>query len=291
MTASRVGFITVNYRNATVTSAFVESVARLDGFDQCEVAIVDNAADGASRAALSALAGRHGDRLRLFHLDENRFYWPGAAYALRHLYPVPDLMPDWLIICNNDIEIVDRSFVARLLAYDPERYGVIAPSIRSRESGLDQNPLLRTELGPFERLKWKVYFTHYLAARTLLALHRLWTWARAGWGGARGNGAPRGVAGEERIYAPHGACVIFSRAFFRRGGYLDTNFALYGEEVTVGEVARRIGAAVVYCPELQVVHHEHLATGRRLTRALYRMEREAHLYFSRRYLSATEGRR
>jgi len=283
MSRPPVCFITVNYKSAVVTRAYVESLATLDAVEQCEIAVVDNAADAESRANLSATATRFPGRLHLFHLEENRFYWPGAAYAIERLYPTPEQMPDWLIVSNNDIAIADRGFVGKLLAYDPERFGVIAPSILSAETGKDQNPFLRKELGALERLKWRSYYSHYLVARSLLGLHRLWSFARERMRG-RANGGPGAGAREEVIYAPHGACIIFSKAYFRRGGYLDTNFSLYGEEITVAEIARRIGVPVVYCPRLQVLHQEHAATGRRLTRELYRMEREAYTYFSRRYL-------
>lgn len=289
MTAPRVAFITVNYRNTSVTQAFLESLALLDGSGQCEVAIVDNEADARTRAELAALARRHDGRVHLFHLDENRFYWPGAAFALEQLYSRPELMPEWLIVCNNDIVVTDRRFVTRLLAYDPEKPSVIAPSIVSGVTGSDQNPLLRSELGAFERLKWKVYYTHYLVARLLLGVHRLWVFLKERRPRIRGDVPSHAEGAEERIYAPHGACVIFSRAYFRKGGYLDTNFALYGEEITVAEIAKRIGAPVVYCPALRVEHRENAATGRKLTRALYRLERQAYAYFQRRYLSPPLG--
>lgn len=286
---ARIGFITVNYKNPAVTGAFLESLTCLDGFAQCEVAIVDNEADAVTTESLANAARQWNGRVHLFHLEENRFYWPGAAFALEKLYPRPELMPDWLIVCNNDIVVTDRRFVARLLAHDPETACVIAPSIVSAVTGRDQNPFLRRELGAVERLKWKAYYTHYLVARLLLGVRRLWAFLKEHAPRVGGGRPPRAVEAAERIYAPHGACVIFSRAYFCRGGYLDTNFALYGEEITVAEIAKRIGAPVLYCPALRVLHQENAATGRKLTRALYRMEREAHTYFQRRYLSPPVG--
>lgn len=281
-----VGFITVNYRSARSTEGYLASLAALEGIGQCEVAIVDNGADAESRAELGVLAQGYPGRLHLYHLEDNRFYWPGAAFAIERLYPRPELTPDWVVVSNNDIVIPDRGFVATLVGYDPERYGVIAPSILSTATGRDQNPFMRKPMSVVARWKWKAYYTHYVVARSLLALRSLWIGAAEGKGHMGNGGRVTSPGQEEQIYAPHGACVIFSRAYFQRGGYLDANFALYGEEITVAEISRRIGITVVYCPRLQVLHHEHAATGRRLTRALYGMEREAHRYFTRRYLSS-----
>ena len=83
--------------------------------------------------------------------------------------------------------------------------------------------------------------------------------------------------------------MIFSREYFRLGGKLDRSFRMYGEEITTAEIAKRIGAAVYYCPDLRVSHREHATTGTRLTRAKYRMEREAYRHFCEEYFHPEGG--
>ena len=59
------------------------------------------------------------------------------------------------------------------------------------------------------------------------------------------------------IYAPHGACVIFSKRFFSEGGSLDLPVFLFGEEICIAEAVRRLGLSVIYNPKLVLTHHEH----------------------------------
>jgi GT2 family glycosyltransferase len=64
-----------------------------------------------------------------------------------------------------------------------------------------------------------------------------------------------------KIYAPHGACIVFSRHYFEAGGNLDYPCFLYGEEFFVAETARRLQLAIVVDPALKITHHEHATTG------------------------------
>src|SRR5690606_22306175 len=75
------------------------------------------------------------------------------------------------------------------------------------------------------------------------------------------------------IYAPHGSFVLFSRGYFENGGILDYPLPLYGEEIFVAETCRAIGADVVYVPEIEVQHDEHVSTrllnSKRVSRSMY----------------------
>ena len=65
----------------------------------------------------------------------------------------------------------------------------------------------------------------------------------------------------QAIYAPHGACMVFSRLYFDAGGSLDYPCFLYGEEFYVAETARQLGLAIRVDPSLRITHHEHSTTG------------------------------
>jgi hypothetical protein len=68
-------------------------------------------------------------------------------------------------------------------------------------------------------------------------------------------------AGPELIYAPQGSMMIFHRDFFARGGRLNYQVFLFGEEIFIAEQARALNLAVWYRPELVARHWEHIETG------------------------------
>ena len=276
----RVGLITVNFHNTDETRNLVSSLATLPGFDLCRVIVVDNAATAATRAALNELT--RGYAVEVLHSEENLFYWGGLSFAIKRCYPTVEDLPDWLIVCNNDTWIEDDDFFTKLLSYDPAGYHIVAPRIISAATGRDQNPFLRSEVGMMRRMKWKLYYSSYLLARLLMIVY----WGRQMINGVRQRLGPSPNDCESRIYAPHCAFVIFSREFFRMGGRLDSSFRLFGEEITTAEIAKRIGAAVYYCPSLSIMHREHVTLSGKLTRTRYEFEREAYSHFYNQYLKA-----
>ncbi len=285
----RVAFVTVQYRTHELTTGFLDSVARLDGAGRCHVVVVDNATTEESVAPLAPALAALGERATLVRNTDNLYYWGGAAHALAQRYGDDGPWPDWVIVCNNDVELPDPGFLGTLLRQEVAAHGVIAPRIVSLATGLDQNPFLRRPWGPVERLKWEVYYTHFVVARTLLAInavpYTVRRWIRQAAGRRRG----QRERAAERIYAPHGAFMIFSRRFFEAGGRLDTGSRMYAEELSVAETAARLGLPVYYCPELEVWHREHVTLGTRLTRWKYGLEREAFEHICREYWDSGES--
>ncbi len=85
------------------------------------------------------------------------------------------------------------------------------------------------------------------------------------------------------IYAPHGARMIFSRQYFLQGGYIDSGFSFYVEELSVGETARTKKIPIRYCPHLWVEHREHASTDKLDWRTIYDHSRQTYRYLRRKY--------
>lgn len=263
-------FVTVQYNNPADTENFLRSVGRINGRSSCEVVVVDN-----STAASAGEPRREsGDFVvHLLRSPENLYYWGGADFALQTFYGSSGPWPKWVVVCNNDIEIVDDDFLQQLAHLDPAMYPIVAPSIVSTATSKDQNPILETYPGRLKRLKWRLYDASYPIARSLLALHA----AGRRFGKIRPSaaGSEPATSVRRRIYAPHGACMIFSSAFFERGGKLDTKVPLFAEELTIALLAEKRNMPVWYLPDIRISHREHSTTGHKLTRAKYEMERMA----------------
>lgn len=272
-----IAIVTVQFNNFVDTKVLAANLAGLEGTEKCELVVVDNSSQGDASADLSALADAAGYRVRILRPPANLYYWGGAEYALRSLYDASDRRPLWVVVCNNDITIEDQGFLNQLRSLDPLTFPIVAPGITSAATGRQQNPLLRSRAGPLRRLKWRIYDIDYRVAKTLLGV-------RASVSGLLGSFVrdPRTEElsqSRERIYAPHGACMIFSAAFFERGGRLDATVPMFAEELTIAALAQRLKMPVWYCPELKVLHREHSTTGHRLTREKYEMERLARRHY------------
>lgn len=266
--------ITVQYNNPTDTEIFLKSVGRLRDHSVCEVVVVDNSTTDSGEEFKNDLADL---QVRSMRPPANLYYWGGAAFALELLYGPSGPWPRWVVVCNNDIEIVDEDFLKRLDQLDPATHPIVAPGIVSEVTGKDQNPILDTYPPLLKRLKWRAYDLSYPVARTLLALHKAGRLLGTTTGTAtNSHSAP---PARRRIYAPHGACMIFSSAFFERGGKLDTEVPLFAEELTIAALAEKLSMPVWYCPDFRVLHREHSTTGLELTREKYEMERMARRRF------------
>jgi GT2 family glycosyltransferase len=270
--------ITVNYKAADSTLNFIESTSRLDGFTAVDVIIVDNgSADGSAariRQSISNLVN-----VSLFESRVNRGYFGGANWALQQ-YLNRGFMPDWVIVCNNDVVFPDSQFLVNLFQRDPSAAPVLAPAVIARLTGVDANPFLRRRPSNWQMLRYKFWLSHYylmwfkqwLAPYVRILRHQVREWR---------SGATEPM--RTRIYAPHGSFIIFGRLFFDAGGTIDDGFFLYAEEFCVGETCYRLGLPVIHDPDLRVWHDAHQTTGRMLTRPIYDYQKHGLSYALRKY--------
>jgi GT2 family glycosyltransferase len=237
----KVLLITVNYRSADTTLLLLDSLFELKRFAELQVVIVDNGSEDGSVARILHKIRQH-ENVSVLRSPINRGYFGGAKWALDTYSAERGGFPDWVIVSNNDILIDDSEFLERLFSRDPAAVGVIAPQIRSLQSQRDQNPFMEKRLGRWRLLAIRFWGSTYYVAWLHDLIYGLLNLLRARVAGLRRTtvGAGARIAGR-RIYAPHGAFMIFSRKYFESGGYIDDGFFLYGEEITVAEICRRLG--------------------------------------------------
>jgi GT2 family glycosyltransferase len=276
--SSRVLIITVTFQNADCTRQFLESVSRLEEFASCRILIVDNNSDDGSlptiRPAISAY-----ENVELAASQQNRGYFGGAKWALDQ-YLTRHTAPDWVIVCNNDIDFHDRQFLVKLLRIDPTTVGMIAPEIVSRLTGYDANPGIRNRPSAFRMLRYRAWYSSYHA---MWVKQWLWPVVRRVRRRFQSQGQASANSTPAEIYAPHGSFMIFSRRFFECGGFLDDGSFLYCEELLVAEMCRRLGLPIVHQTALRVWHEEGQTLGRMLTRKTFRHQKDGFLYALTRY--------
>jgi len=279
--------ITVNYKSGDSALALLTSLERTKAFSEIEVVVVDNSPGEEDLPKIRSAVGKYANA-ELIESPTNRGYFGGGRLGFDHYLEQGNGLPDWVIVCNTDVQIEDEEFLSKLFRQDPEAVGVIAPRIQALPGRVDQNPFMRRRPGP---LRW--VNLRFVSSNYAVAVVWDWLWRRKSqfksWLAARRRSSlPDHAAERESIYAAHGSFFIFSRRYFEAGGFLDGNLFLYGEEISVAEICRSLGLPVVYEPSLCVLHKEHQSTGRVLSRFTYECQKKAMQYVTSRYLSRSQ---
>lgn len=261
--------ITVDYKGRSSTATLIDSLSQLDGFCDIDVLIADNSPQ-TEPAIIENLKHRN---VEIVACATNRGYFGAARFALDRYLESGKELPPWVIVCNNDILVEDRGLLLKLHGYDYRHIAVIAPCIHVGPQKRDQNPYFLMRPSWCEWTKLRVIYSQFV-----LAL--MWDWLSRV---KNRHFVTRAENKRQAIYAAHGAFMIFSREYFERGGYLDDNLFLYGEELAVAEICRRINLSVVYDPALRVLHDEHTTVGKKLTRFSFECQRNALAYIQSTY--------
>ena len=269
--------ITVNYRNTSVTEDFIHSLEKLHEFQRVQLVIVDSASTNATKEELEALLHNSSLHTQIICSDQNTYYWGGVALAIKHLKLEFSMGPKWLIACNNDILFTQQDFLKQLIALDPDKYPVIGPTIYSSVTRKNLNPAMAKPFNIFGKFYYSILFINPKTAR-LIQIIRIMTQKLFY------NVFKRSTPKSGKIYAPHGSFMIFSKHFFTRGGWIDDNFKLYGEEISTAEIALNNNLEIHYLPQLEVSHVEHSSTGTNIWQDWFYHAKETYKYLKKAYL-------
>lgn len=270
--------ITVNFRQDKCTRRFLSSAAKLDGFEQCHFLIVDNGSNDDSLSSLRCASSEFAN-VELLASPQNEGYFGAARWALRR-YLENHKLPDWVVVCNNDVVFDDPRFLSRLLQQDHDAAGVIAPTIISGITGYDENPSIRRRPTWFRMWRYRLWLSNYYLMWFKQWLSPLVRKIRHS---IRARTIASGNHNPNAIYAPSGALVIFSRRFFEAGGFIDDQAFLYAEEFRVAEMCRQLRMPVIHDPDLTVWHEGSQSTGRLLTRRAFVHQKDGFRYALTRY--------
>jgi GT2 family glycosyltransferase len=247
-----------------------------------KIIIVDNASDSDSIQIMRDAISKFPEVV-LIESPANLGYFRATGKALRHYLESAEY-PDWIIVCNNDVLVEDVRFFETLFRHDPREVGVLAPRILAVSVNTDQNPCMQRRPGIGKRLVLRICSSNYWMAVARDWLSDKMRFLRSRPRPSANERERQTAAAAKPIYAAHGSFLIFSRRFFEAGGYLDENLFLYGEEISVGEICHTLKLPVLYDPSLCVQHHEHLSTGKRMTRQVFENHRRATRYVLSKYL-------
>jgi GT2 family glycosyltransferase len=268
--------ICVNYLKPGETQRFVVSALDQALHASLRLAVVDNSPSLGAGAMPEPLSSD--PRVRAITPGKNLGYFGGAGAALSdHLKT--HSMPEWVIVSNPDVYFPDRNVLQRLSdSHQGDAPAVVAPSIRTKGSSVEQNPYMRVRPSRFRMHVYRWIFSAYPIDVVYQGLS--WIKQRALEAASKGHlGAP--ATSPEKIYAPQGAFIAFHRSYFEGGGTLDHGAFLFGEEIFVAETARRLGMTVLYDPALVIEHTERSTASGLFNRDTSRYRKQASRYLAK----------
>ena len=268
--------VTVNFGDTSTTNSLIESLSTIENIDTTIVSIADNATSDKSIFELNQIIEKSKLDIKIFSYKKNLYYWPAVKKVINTMKGMIGSYPDWVIVCNNDITFKDKNFFKVLSKTNKEKYPIIGPNIINSK-GFQLNPFMIYPLSRFEKFYWNIYFFSYPLSIIILNIKKLIeTYYK--------KSKAKSITTNQQVYAVHGSAILFSNYFFDKGGWIDDNFEMYGEELTVAEIAKNLNLPITFFPELRIIHHEHKSTRKINRRLLFNKAKKSHRYFQSEYL-------
>lgn len=273
----KTSIITVNYGSTIPTKNLINSLEKFHDKYDITVDIIDNLSTKLSKKALNEISLKSTLKINLSYNEANLYYWPAVESLISKKYNHKKKYPDWLIICNNDVEFISEKFFNELSKLEKDKYSVVGPKIINQR-GKDLNPFMVKPYSKFEKFYWKLFFKSYYFSKLLI----FFSFLKNKFFNSKKK--LKNQIKHKKVYAVHGSAIIFSNNFFKKKGILDNNFKLYAEEITTAEIAKKIGCSIFYVPELRLYHAEHSSINRINKKNLFNIAKESHMYIFNKYI-------
>jgi GT2 family glycosyltransferase len=270
--SSRYAVLIVNYNTASFVAKAVESVFRCATSHDFMVCVIDNASAEPDRALLRNTLP---PKVRLTELDRNGGFAVGYNAAAR--LAEETFEPEFLVVMNPDIELVDRGSIESLIECT-KKEGVVGAqplihSYRIPGNAADQ-PAIRRVPDVLDLVISESIVLRYVFRKRFKRFLMLDA-------GSYGRST--------RFFVPSGAFfVIRAQDFFEVGGFDEGTF-LYAEELILGNKLARRNRQFTFDPTVTVRHFQGAATGFerwKPNRRMYRFRRDSQMYYVREYTGA-----
>lgn len=248
----KIAFVAVNYNNCWISANYVSTIQAMRGLDRhdIDIILVDNSSKEDDYQTLQGeIEGISG--VRLVRTPKNLGYFGGLNYGIRQ---IDYRSYDYVIAGNNDL-FFPRDFLETLEKKQyKERQTVIVPDLET-VTGIHQNPQFVDVPSPKRRLGYEIYYSCYPAAVLIDMLYR-------GMRKKRRDEKKKFDPECKEIFQCTGAVMLFRPAFFEHCGLLDDSLFLWGEEVALAHQLVEAHDAMLYDPELKVIHMENASVGK-----------------------------
>ena len=268
--------ITVNYKDYKPTENLIKSIINCKISSTLKIIIIDNESSEDSFSSLNLMRKKVNLNIEIIRSSKNNYYWGGINLGLKKSN-LDKRDYNWIIACNNDVEFNDIKFFEKLNDLGKESYSIIAPQIISSLTNKDLNPFMLKPISFIYDLYYSLYYLNFFTSKIVHKIGRLIRIIN------KLSKIKKSL--NCQIYAGHGSCMIFSKDFFSNGGFLDTGFSMYGEEISTAEIAKKVNSQIYYIPSLSIIHNEHQSTGKSSLKDNFMKSKKTYYYIKKKYRS------
>jgi len=269
MIKKHIDFICVNFNNSLYSKKLLESLKAQKCFEgdfSIRCIIVDNSTDEEDALSLDKHCA-YIDWVKYIRSKTNLGYFGGLNLGLENISPYN---PDFVIICNNDLEFNSSFCITLLNSKYANNVFAVCPDVITKD-GVHQNPHHLKKISYFNRLLFDAYFSHYFIGVALLSIKNFIKNIT--------NKAQSRIAKPLRsceINQGVGACYILLPSFFKYIDKLYFPWFLYGEEACLSWQIHSNNGILWFDPDLEIIHAESAALSKLPKRITYEFGRTSY---------------
>lgn len=258
----RVAFVILHYLALDVTTRCIESIKDVLTYGNYYMVVVDNGSNNGSGKELAKRYADH-DIVKVICLEKNLGFSMGNNVG--YVYAREQLHSEFIIVINNDTEMIQEDFVQRAMKYfDETAYYILGPDIINLD-GIHQSPQRNHVITKTEAGKWYIkrkLFSIYLHIHKKLRLPYDFFILRKYIHHDNDRKARLLTNIAQENVELQGACFIFSPVYIEKNGiaFEELTF-MYGEETLLSLRCARNKWKIVYNPALKIRHAEKMVTG------------------------------
>ena len=242
-------FVVLNYITENDTEECVESIIKNCKEANFEIVIVDN---GSPNNSGERLKNKYNDN-KLVHViisDTNLGFAKGHNLGFK--YAKDNLKPNFIILCNNDIKIIQDDFCSKIEnKYIETNFAVLGP----KELQLDNTYYpVNLYIPTIEQVKKNIFkfrIQYYSRLGSLLLKKRKQRYSETG------------RVDPNKEYTNiilHGECLVFSNIYIEKFDGLDSRTFLYEEESLLYIRLMKNNMINIYDPNVEILHKRNSST-------------------------------
>lgn len=230
----KLSIIILNWNGRDVTIKCLESLFQITDFDKidCEVILIDNGSTDNSKECFK----NYENKVHLILLEDNLRFIKGNNLGIE--YTLKTHNPDYILLLNNDTEIIESDWLKKLLkSASTEDIAIVGPKL----------------VFPNGRIQWTARKRE--KNPIMLILQTITARMNPGFGEFEEN-APY-TSFVDYVNTISGACMLIKTEFIRKYGLLDTTlYPMYQEDVEYSLRAWKEGYKVLFRGDVKLIHYE-----------------------------------
>lgn len=255
-------FVILHYGDLEVTKKCIDSLMPLDNHESFKIVLVDNDTHKSDeeREKLKDLF-KDNKQIVILQMSGNTGF--SRANNIGYKYVLDNYNPEYIVVCNNDIEFKQTDFFKKVDdIYKETNFAVLGPDVIRASDKIHQNPhttSLVTQEQAQKSIKNNTFFlNHYNILYPVLYLY--WKYQDYNEKKISDKNLDNHTIRRDDVVLV-GSILIFSRNYFEvREKCFDPETQFYCEEQILAYVCKKLGLKEVYDPSLYVYHESEAST-------------------------------